>query len=608
MSCRLKPNSSWAIPNRPVWRGRQRATTRNWTCRSAFGAASIARPAVFAGPDSLPYQIFLMFMAERKGHNRVAFRPKGQRPGQFLHPVSSYPHSPNQSSNSEVAFSRPDSRKNGEPDDVRTMSTMLGAAKPIVLYSACLKRSSSVRGSCRSGLYGMSKRLTSVISGLMLLGVAIGAVAYLYRFKQSLLRDPNSVTEVVTRPPSCTITVSSATLVWTSHNAAVASIEEVGSVPLNGSRNVSSSQTTVHTLTVSDVDGRTGSCTTTAIADPPLSVTIAPGREFVASSYVHTPLSEKAEIDPMSATWVASLQRQIRQYFGVASVNTHEYTPSIYIVGPNQPTVAIKPSRPDDSTFSDWGRPLADELKAVPLPDDFQPSPGTDHEAIIYQPSTGHYWEMWAAYKTGRKVTDSAGRSVDEWAAGWGGYIADLATNPGYFQPNPTNGYKYGTQASGLPFLSSLMTIEEQRRGVINHPLNLGIVETRAGVWNPPAQRTDGWINSRNAIPEGVTFRLPANLNLDAIDMDSYARMVARAAQKYGMIVSDTSGATTLRAENPGGRYRVDPYNGPSGILNCPAGSDPVNPPASCWPDSNGRLRGFPWDKLVALKTHLVRP
>jgi hypothetical protein len=115
-------------------------------------------------------------------------------------------------------------------------------------------------------------------------------------------------------------------------------------------------------------------------------------------------------------------------------------------------------------------------------------------------------------------------------------------------------------------------------------------------VWVPPAQRTDGEENDANAIPQGATFRLPESVNLDQIDMDPYARMVARAVQRYGMVVRDTAGAVVLYAENPLLKGADHPYFGVGGILRCKEGR------WACYAGSNNRLRGFPWDKLEAIR------
>jgi hypothetical protein len=328
------------------------------------------------------------------------------------------------------------------------------------------------------------------------------------------------------------------------------------------------------------------------------SLSIAPDREFAASSYVHEPLPADAPRDSRSNVWVAELLRQIKANYGVVSVNIDRYTPPLFVVPANQPTVRVKAERASDRSWS--FAPLQKQWDSVPLPDDFEASAGDDKEAIVYQPSTGQYFEFWGAERSGRKVVNSAGRNVDEWRAAWGGKIDNLARNPGYFPTTP-EGYKFGATATSLALLAGLITIEDQRRGAVNHALHIALPHTRQSVWAAPAQRTDGEDADDNAIPEGTTFRVPDNVDLDQIEMDPYARMLARAAQKYGIVVRDTAGAVVLYAENPLSSGTRHPYFGIGGILHCRTGrAEPA-----CYADSNNRLSGFPWDKLEAVRTEL---
>ena len=337
------------------------------------------------------------------------------------------------------------------------------------------------------------------------------------------------------------------------------------------------------------------------------SLTITPGREFTTDCWVYKPLAPNAPLDGRSAAYVANLNSQIQRYYGVAAVNINQFTPAIWIVGPNQPTVRVK--------LVDWTnpsytfQPLQDKWAAVPLPDNFEPASGTDEEACVYQPSTGKVWEFWLMRKTGARIKNSAGKTVDEWGARWGGKLDDVSKAWGTFPTEggdwkSATGQTYGTTATSIAFLSGVITIEEQQRGVINHVIGIALPETLAGRWSFPAQRSDGLTNADNAIPEGTIFRLPANLNLDAMDMDPYARMIAKAVQKYGMVVWDRAGTVSFRAENPANKYpEGDPYTKVNGILRCPGGQSQ----SACWADSNGRLRGFPWDKLQALQTIMNR-
>ena len=325
--------------------------------------------------------------------------------------------------------------------------------------------------------------------------------------------------------------------------------------------------------------------------------TMSPGKEFAKNSFVHTPLPADAPIDEKSEIWVNELQRQIKAYYGAATVSFDSYSPPIFIVPADQPTVRVLAERPHDP---EWRFPPLQALwDEVPVPDDMKPADGTDKEAIIYQPSTGSYWEFWLLEKTGRTATNSAGRQVPEWRAAWGGKIANLADNPGYFPTTP-QGYKFGTTATGLALLGGLMTIEEQRKGVIEHALHFAIPHSRAKVWTYPAQRTDGRETSEFAIPQGATFRLPADLDLEKLEMDPYARMVAKAVQKYGMVLRDTAGAVTFYAEKAHGGGGGDPYSGRNGILRC----EEVTIAWNC--SASSRLRSFPWNRLQALQTKIV--
>lgn len=332
-----------------------------------------------------------------------------------------------------------------------------------------------------------------------------------------------------------------------------------------------------------------------AIAGP--SLTITPGHEFDARSYVYKPLAPNAKLDSKSRVYVANLLRQIKRYYGHADVNVSEYTPSIFIVSKDQPTVRV---RALDWSDPAWRFPaLQAQWEAVPLPAKFAPARGTDQEAVVYQPSTHRMWEFWLMRKTGARVKNSAGRLVDEWGARWGGRMNNIQRNPGYWITTP-QGDTFGTTATGIPFLAGILTVQEQQRGVIDHVLGLAVPEIAFGRCSFPAQRCAPTSHSRDAIPEGTMFRLPATLNLNAIQMDPYARMLAKAVQRHGMVVWDSGGTVSLRAENPTINYFADPYYTPGGIFRCPAGTNPSNPPQRCW--SYNRLRGFPWSKLQVLK------
>jgi hypothetical protein len=329
-------------------------------------------------------------------------------------------------------------------------------------------------------------------------------------------------------------------------------------------------------------------CRSEAVAKAPLqpSLCLVPDREFAADSFVHRRLTDKEVVLPESDALVADLVRQVRQYG--TGINIDRFSPPIYIVPAGAKTVPVKAARDYDPSWS--FPPLEAQWRDVPVPPNFRPSAGSDKEAIIYQPSTGRYWEFWGL----EPVKGSEG----SFQAAWGGMVPDLTKNRGYF-PTPPDGVTYGVAASGLVLLGGLITIAEQRRGKIEHVLHLALPESRQGAHRFPAQRTDGRSKNTKAIPQGTLFRLSADLDVEALPMGAYGRMLARAAQSHGIIIRDTAGAVVFYAENPLMKGGPDhPYVGQGGILDCPDGrSQP-----SCYPDGLNKLAGFPWDKLQAIE------
>jgi hypothetical protein len=170
----------------------------------------------------------------------------------------------------------------------------------------------------------------------------------------------------------------------------------------------------------------------------------------------------------------------------------------------------------------------------VPIPPDAREAAGNDRHLTVYQPSTDTLWEFWLAR-----------READGWHARWGGKMTGVSRNPGYF-PNPL-----GATATSLPLLGGLMTIKELQAGRVDHALALGIPNTAAGEVRWPAQRGDGRTSGPGAIPQGTHFRIDPNLDLSRLNLSPLGLTVARAAQRYGIVVRDTAGCVVFYAEDP---------------------------------------------------------
>ncbi|HEX8646027.1 MAG TPA: carbohydrate-binding domain-containing protein [Thermoleophilaceae bacterium] len=320
-----------------------------------------------------------------------------------------------------------------------------------------------------------------------------------------------------------------------------------------------------------------GSCDRNAWIDQ-VTVVATP---FRADGWRNAPLADDAPIKSNSAVLRDELKDQVQDSLDKPSspenagtwVNTSSYAAPVYVVPPGQPTVRVDDPQDRTALQAQWDN--------VPLPADAQPASGTDSELTVYQPSTNTIWDFWQLRKD----------LLGNWAASYGGRMTNAHLHEGHFEDPPIGpGRGYGATATSIAFLAGLQRIEEIRRGVIDHAVDFGVTAPRGrDGWCWPAQRTDRKLTSRapEAIPAGTRFRLPASLNIDALPITPYAKILAKAVQKYGMVARDSAGLVTFYAENWG-----------------PTGSDPYGSLFGGPPNARpgGALANFPWDQLQVIE------
>jgi hypothetical protein len=320
---------------------------------------------------------------------------------------------------------------------------------------------------------------------------------------------------------------------------------------------------------VAAVRSRRFRATTTTIPirpEPP-----ACGQFFAPDSVWNQPLSPDAPLDAASDTLTATLRDDVhRGYNGglPPDINTTAYSAPIYTVLADQPRVSVTLDKPTGQASD-----LARAFTSVPVPDDARPAAGTDAHMAVWQPATDTLWEFW------RMV-----RRDDGWHAGWGGRQTNVSRSSGVYVAPVAN---WGATATSLSLAGGLITVAELRRGRIDHALAISLPEIRGGEFSLPAQRTDGRTSSSSAIPEGARFRVDPTLDLDRMSMPPVVRLLARAAQRYGMIVRDGGASISLYAEDPG----------PSG----------ENPYPRLFGDRRAweLLRSFPWDRVQLTRMQL---
>ncbi len=291
-----------------------------------------------------------------------------------------------------------------------------------------------------------------------------------------------------------------------------------------------------------------------------------PFNAFAPTSFWNTPLAATAPVDPNSQSYVSHLVSQVNSYG--AWMNTTSYSIPAYVVPATQPTVTVR--------LATWGPDLQQQFNAVPIPPGAKPGAGTDGSLTVWQPSTDKMWDFW-------QLTQS---SSGAWSAKWGGEMDNVSTNPGYFtHSGQTN--NWGATATGLPLIGGLVTIADLKRGYINHALAIAVPQATQGVFSWPAQRTDGRFKGGVALPEGLRFRLDPMINVASLGLPALDRMLAEAAQTYGIVIRDQSGCVSLYAQDP-----------------TTTGSNPWVGPFDGWSEGTF-LSWFPWSHLQAMQTQL---
>jgi hypothetical protein len=218
----------------------------------------------------------------------------------------------------------------------------------------------------------------------------------------------------------------------------------------------------------------------------------------------------------------------------------------------------------------------------VPIPSDAEPAAGSDKTLVLWQPSTDRLWEFHHLVKKG-----------STWYAEWGGAIQNVSSNPGVFGPEAWPGADlwWGASASSLSLVGGLISLEDLAYGEIDHALDMAVPEVREGVYAAPARRTDGKSPSSLALLEGAHLRLDPAIDLTTLHLPPLTLMLARAAQRYGIFVSDYSSVVEFYGQDPT-PTGANPYLGRDGYFEGLS--------------SAKLLASFPWQdlELLPMETH----
>lgn len=302
-----------------------------------------------------------------------------------------------------------------------------------------------------------------------------------------------------------------------------------------------------------------------------------PDRFFAPTSIWNAPLADRVPLDPRSGEIIAAFEAEVETEVAAKKgpwIDTTAYSVPIYRVPADQPTVRVELTAPATGLQTAWN--------AVPLPPKARPAAGSDGHLLLWQPAADRLWEFWRLARRG-----------GGWQAGWGGAMEGVSGGSGAYGPGSWAGATryWGASASSLSIAGGLITLEDLELGYIDHALAISVPNVRAGVYAAPAERTDGVSPNPASLPEGAHLRLDPRLDVATLKAPRLVKMIARAAQRYGIVVRD--GSPSVAAF-----YAQDPT---------PTGTNPYERPGGYFEGMypSQLLASFPWDHLQLLRMDL---
>jgi hypothetical protein len=296
-------------------------------------------------------------------------------------------------------------------------------------------------------------------------------------------------------------------------------------------------------------------------------------RFFSENSFWNKPIAENAEIDPQSDYYISLLKKDpSHKNFGI---NLNEYTIPIYEVDSTVPLVKVG----KHPGFIFRHHPGFDKM-GVPIPANFKPSPGTDQHATIIDWNRKLAWDMFLVEKD----------SLGQWISCTGVLVP--LDGPGVFNKadfpvkDDESIHQYGpSRAAGVPSFAGTIMYDELMAGEIKHKLSCALRFVAYKEYVYPAIWTDG--NFKGGVPEGSVIQLDPNLDLSKFDLLPGEIVVAKALQKYGMVVVDFAGGNVLYGEG----LWIYPDKSWKGLLR----------------DWDGGLTGIPLDNYRVLRNYNIQ-
>jgi hypothetical protein len=270
-----------------------------------------------------------------------------------------------------------------------------------------------------------------------------------------------------------------------------------------------------------------------------------PRRFFSDASFWNQPLPLRPEIDPNSDRYVALLKKEPTGGFGI---NLFKWTIPVYEVDATTPRYRVAKHTLNAEEHEIWQSaresfghgPGFDD--GVPIPKAALPDPEEDAHFAVVDWKAMRAWDTWG-FRVRKDGSFESNTGMTYALDGDGVFrTSDFAVKDG-----ESIHFHGPSRAAGVPAIAGLILHDEVMAGEIRHKLACAIrfPALQEFVW--PAAWTDGPVPG--GVPEGAVIQLDPALDLDKLDLLPAERVVARALQRYGMVIVDYADGSTLYAE-----------------------------------------------------------
>ena len=274
---------------------------------------------------------------------------------------------------------------------------------------------------------------------------------------------------------------------------------------------------------------------------PPRPASREPFRFFAASSFWNTPLSPSAPLDPESGRLIGALDAEVASEQALKSgpwINTTSYSVPIY-------TVSVRAANGGgDGSLGRAPAALRGLGARFRYRRTLMPASGSDPQLVIWQPSTDRLWEFWRLAARRQRLAGILGRRD-----------APRLRRLGRLWPRGLARSAVKLGGLGLLALDRRRADHARRSAVAARSttrLSIALPEIRAGrlCLTGQADRRHQ-LRARWHCPEGAHLRLDPTLNLATLHLPRLTRMIAEAAQRYGIFVRDRTANIAFYAQDP---------------------------------------------------------